>query len=73
MESRYAQPLRGVVPDLKSGNKMSKRQDRDLGLKRGEFTSVRDDMIRAPTAIPVFTIRSFEPLVKRLTLASFIR
>ena len=30
-------------------------------------------MIRVPTAIPVFTIRSFEPLVKSPALASFIR
>ena len=31
-------------------------------LELRELASVREDMIRAPTAIPVFTIRSFEPL-----------
>ena len=31
-------------------------------LELGELASVQADMIRAPTAIPVFTIRSFEPL-----------
>lgn len=44
MESRYAQPLRGVVPDLKSGNKMSKRPERDLDLERGELIIPRCEM-----------------------------
>ena len=58
VDPRYAQPLLGVVPDLKSGNKISVLRR----LQLGELASVRADMIRAPTAIPVFTIRSFEPL-----------
>jgi hypothetical protein len=50
---------------------MSERSERESE-PAGEHASVRDDMIRAPTAIPVFTIRSFEPLAKSVSLASFL-
>ena len=71
MDSRYAQSFRGIVPDLKKW-RQNEREVRARALLAGELASVRDDMIRAPTAMLVFTIRSFEPLARSRVLASFL-